>query len=418
MTHDPDAQPAHRPNRPLRPSAIDVVKRLVDHGYIAYFAGGCVRDRLLGIEPQDYDIASNATPDQVREVFPHGQGVGESFGVVLVRRGGHTFEVATFRADGEYSDHRRPDQVHFTDAQHDALRRDFTINGMFEDPLAGTIIDYVHGQEDLSQRVIRAIGDPLARINEDRLRMLRAIRFAARFEFSIAPDTADAIRQHAPELVGVSRERIGHEMRRMLTHRNRAVAAWELQYLGLDAPTLDEPGNLNAPTRLGRLPDDIPFPTALAAWALDRDEHAHDRATNLSQAWTTALMLSNDERKSMEHCLLIYHQFQNDWATMGIARQKRLAAKAQFIQALAILQSTDRPRFIEIRRRLSELEESGIAPDPILSGDDLIRLGFSPGPVFKRILEAVYDAQLEGSIQNHEHALRFARIVADELDQD
>src|SRR5687767_11901220 len=185
----------------LRDAAVHVLQKLVDSGHVAYFAGGCVRDRLMGLEPTDYDIATSARPEQVAVIFPHVQTVGESFGVMLVRiQKRHVIQVATFRTEGSYSDGRRPDSVEFSDAQHDAVRRDFAINGLFENPLTGEIIDYVGGRADIDAKLIRAIGDPFARIREDRLRMLRAIRFAARFRFDIESETADAIRASAAEL--------------------------------------------------------------------------------------------------------------------------------------------------------------------------------------------------------------------------
>jgi poly(A) polymerase len=254
----------------LREAAVEVVRRLAATGHVAYFAGGCVRDRLLGLAATDYDIATDARPDDVLRVFPRAQNVGQSFGVSLVRLGGHMIQVATFRTDGVYSDGRHPDEVTFSDAQHDAGRRDFTINGLFENPLTDEVIDYVGGRADLASKVVRAIGDAHARLREDQLRTLRAVRFAARFGFSIEPETADAIRASASELKGVSRERIGQEVRRMLADPNRAVAAWEMQYLGLDEAVLGEENRQVAPTRLGRLPDHADFPTALAAWLLDR----------------------------------------------------------------------------------------------------------------------------------------------------
>src|SRR5436190_9503965 len=215
----------------VRQAAVHIVRTLVEAGHVAYFAGGCVRDRLMGHEPADFDVATDARPEEVKKVFPKLLHVGESFGVMLVRISGHEIHVATFRTDGVYSDSRHPDSVTFSDARHDAERRDFTINGLFENPLTGEIIDYVGGQKDLAAKVIRAIGDPHARLREDRLRMLRAVRFAARFGFAIEQETADAIRECASELVGVSRERIGQEVKRMLCDPNRAVAAWEMQYL-------------------------------------------------------------------------------------------------------------------------------------------------------------------------------------------
>ncbi len=224
----------------IRAAAVKVIEVLQEAGHCAYFAGGCVRDRLLGIEPKDYDVATDASPQQVRAIFNRTVAVGEHFGVILVQLKGEKIEVATFRAEGKYSDHRRPDVVEFTDAQADAQRRDFTINGMFEDPIADEVIDFVGGQADLANKVIRAIGKPGDRLAEDHLRALRAVRFSARFGFEIEPLTAEAIREHAGDLLGVSRERIGHELRAMFREESAYEAVKLLSELELDGPALLE----------------------------------------------------------------------------------------------------------------------------------------------------------------------------------
>ena len=189
---------------PARDAAVEVARALAAGGFRALFAGGCVRDALMGREPVDFDIATDARPDEIKSVFPKARGVGEAFGVMLVRHRGHTFEVATFRKDGPYHDGRRPSEVLFADEREDAARRDFTVNGIFAEPESGEPVDYVEGRSDIERRLIRAIGDPHARIREDRLRMLRAVRFAARLGFEIDGSTAAAIRAHASELLAVS----------------------------------------------------------------------------------------------------------------------------------------------------------------------------------------------------------------------
>ena len=398
---------------PLRMVATGIVRRLVEAGHVAYFAGGCVRDRLLGIEPTDYDIATDARPDAIQALFRRSHAVGEAFGVILVRDRGHTIEVATFRSDGPYTDARHPDSITFAGAEEDAARRDFTINGLFEDPITDRVIDHVDGRADLDARVIRAIGDPAARLAEDHLRALRAVRFAARFAFTIEAATAEAIRTAAPRLRGISRERIGHEVRRMLDDPQRAVAAWELQYLGLDAPVFEEPGRTLAPARVGRLPDEVAVPTALAAWVLDR--HESDPAADLDTVaarWSTALMLSNDEKAGLFGALDVYRTLQAGWMPLGVARQKRLAVSPAFREGLELLRATDRPAFLEVRRRVMELEMTGLAPPPLLDGGDLIAMGLTPGPAFGRILDAVYDAQLESVVRDREAALALVRALA------
>lgn len=402
----------------LREAATNVVRTLIDADYIAYFAGGCVRDKLMGNEPLDYDIATNARPEQVCELFLRTQLVGESFGVVLVSMLGYQFEVATFRTDGVYSDGRHPQSVTYSDARHDAQRRDFTINGLFEDPLTGKVIDYVNGQHDLSGKVIKAIGDPHKRILEDRLRMLRAVRFAARFEFTIDEDTSDAIRSAASDLTGVSRERIGQELKRMLSHPNRGVAVWELQYLGLDRPVLGEENLTVAPTRVGRLADDAPYPTALAAWLLDRGESTQASSHVTSKNWGAKLMLSNSDQQEFTGCLSTYEKLITTWPKAGVAAQKRLASTDAFTQALMILQTVEPEKFVEIRQRVDFLAQSGLNPDPLICGDDLVAMGMTPGPDFKTVLEGVYDAQLEGNVSDIKSALATAESIASTLEAD
>lgn len=397
----------------LRDAAVHVVKKLVDAGHVAYFAGGCVRDRLMGHDPTDYDIATSAKPNEVARIFPRVQTVGESFGVMLVRVRSHTIQVATFRTEGVYSDGRHPDMVEFSDAHHDATRRDFTINGVFENPLTGEIIDYVGGRADLEGKIIRAIGDAQARLREDRLRMLRAVRFAARFGFSIDPETADAIRRGAEQLQGVSRERIGQEVKRMLADPNRAVAAWEMQALGLDEQVLREPGQRVPLTRLSALPEDALFTTALAAWVLDRHPNKPPAELKaIADHWADGLVLSNEERAAVVDALAVYATLMGEWPHIGIARQKRLAAGPAFESGLTLLQATDRDVYTAVRRRVAELAKTDLAPAPLIDGADLISLGLTPGPMFSRLLEAVYDSQLEGTVRTKQEALGMARTLS------
>jgi tRNA nucleotidyltransferase/poly(A) polymerase len=316
-----------------------------------------------------------------------------------------------------YSDGRHPDSVSFTDAEHDACRRDFTINGLFENPLADNdderIIDYVGGRADMEARVIRAIGDPRARLHEDALRMLRAVRFAARFGFDLEEGTAEAIRASTGDLRGVSRERIGQELKWMLGHPNRGVAAWTLQYLGLDAAVLQEPGTTVAPRRVGRLPEATAYPTALAAWLLDRTETGSEEdPVERARRWASALLLSNADRHALYGCLEIHDALTGPWPKLGVAGQKRLAARPEFDEALTVLKASDNQAFVDVRRQVLALSESGIAPPPLIDGDDLIEAGLEPGPLFKQVLDAVYDAQLEGSLAGKAEALEMAKALA------
>ena len=392
-----------------RSGAISILRKLREAGHETYFAGGCVRDRLLSGSPIEYDIATNATPEDIKKVFPKAHGVGEAFGVMLVRRNDVMYDVATFRSDGSYSDHRHPDSVQFSDAKQDAQRRDFTINGMFEDPIQEMIIDYVDGQADIEARLIRAIGDPQARIEEDHLRMLRAVRFAARFSFAIESDTAEAIREKSHQLIGVSKERIGEEIKKMLLDEHRGVAAWELQYLGLDRFIFDEPSCMNAPTRLGKLFNVVSYATALAAWLIDRHSNQCD-VQFIASKWRDQLLLSNKVFEELKQTLSIYKKLFN-WDQLGAAAQKRIAASPVCDAAMTILQTEDSSLFVHIRKAIIEHEKTGIAPERFINGNDLLDAGLMASPRLGVVLEAVYDAQLEGAVLGRDDALRLAKTI-------
>lgn len=434
------ADPAH-----ARAVATEIVARLREAGHIAYFAGGCVRDELLGLHPTDYDVATDAPPPRIRELFPRTAEVGAAFGVMLVHLHGVTVEVATFRAEGAYSDARRPDTVHFSDPPTDAARRDFTINALFLDPLAakdapmieGHVVDYVGGLADLRAGVLRAVGDPDQRLAEDHLRALRAVRFTARLGFTLDPATAAAIIRHASELRGVSRERIGEEVRRMLKHPSRARAAALLQSLGLDTPIFDAPSLGSAPVpTLAALPPDPPpmgptYATALAAWALDRAPYPPPfpadpvALENLVAHYRRTLLLSNDERDELRDVLVGFGVLMTEWETATVARRRRIAAHRAFGQALLLLEAWEKsqvemgrgvrgPTAAAIRAVAAELAATppGLAPPPLITGDDLVAMGLRPGPAFKGILEGVYDAQLEGRIRTKSEGMELARRLS------
>ncbi|MBS0189913.1 MAG: hypothetical protein U0573_00155 [Phycisphaerales bacterium] len=410
-----------------RETATWIVRCLRERGYTAYFAGGCVRDELLGLEPKDYDVATDARPEQISAVFPRTALVGAAFGVILVRHDGVTTEVATFRSDGRYSDKRRPDSVHFADAQADAQRRDFTVNALFLDPLRPEgdperIIDFVSGQRDLAARVLRAVGDADKRLAEDDLRALRAVRLSARLGFAIDQETRDAIRRHARDLSGISRERIGDELRLMLTHTSRAKAVGLLVELELDEPSFRR---VRAAS-LGTLEksESGEFADALAAALVDREGlelvsgSAKGRGLRLDVLRETraALCLSNEER---DGCLAVLESLAaqlGNWEMMGVAGQKRLAAAPGFSAALGICRALDKDRADRIAGRVRDLSGSagGISPEPFINGDDLVGMGLKPSPKFKRVLEEVYDAQLEGRVQDRAESLRLARELGGE----
>jgi poly(A) polymerase len=339
----PQQPPKPDADGPPRNAAMQVVRTLRGAGHLAYFAGGCVRDELLGLPPADFDVATDATPDRVRTMFPRASEVGKAFGVVIVLIDGHVIEVATFRADGTYSDSRRPDQVRFSTPDDDARRRDFTVNALYLDPLAdpgknppglprapisGAVIDLVGGVPDLHARVIRAVGDPEQRLAEDHLRALRAARLAAKLGFRVDEGTARAIRAHAAELRGVSRERIGDEVRRMLSHPSRAAAAGLMADLGLVKPVLgvDPPPAGAEGGALSTLPTTAAYATALGAWAMDLGllSDAGDLGT-VASAWRTALCLSNAERDALRDLLEGLPLLLGNWSGLGVAVRKRAA---------------------------------------------------------------------------------------------
>ncbi len=421
----PDANFPSGTSMSARDAAAEIAAKFSAAGHIAYFAGGCVRDELLQLSPTDFDIATSATTEQIRSIFPKARGVGESFGVILVHHKGRVVEVASFRADGRYVDGRRPEDIEVGDEKTDANRRDFTINGIFMHPATGEIIDHVNGRADIQHKMLRAINNPDARLSEDRLRLLRAVRFAARFAFTIEPQTEAAIRAHAHELRGVSRERVGQELRRMIAHVSHVKAIELIEALGLASSTLLEvapPTSLRrvrtlahtfTPTRAApHAPETLPaqqLATVLAAWLLDRESQLpwQERVHH----WTNALVLSNKERDALTGTLHLQTTLPQ-WATFTKALQKRTAANASFMDALHVF-ATDAPDMAaRIHQDFQTLQIDGISPAPWLSGDDLIAMGLRAGPNFRRILDAVYDAQLEGRLVNKAAATALAKQLS------
>ena len=395
-------------------AARDIAAKLQQAGHQAYFAGGCVRDQLLGRQAEDFDIATSADPSQVQKVFPRARGVGEFFGVMLVYKNGWPVQVATFRKEGPYTDHRRPDSVSSATVEEDSARRDFTINGMYWDPVAERLIDFHEGKQDLEKGVVRAIGRPVDRLEEDHLRMLRAVRFASRFGFDIEDATAEAIRDHSTGLAGISQERIGEEIRRMLLNGNRALAAAFLESLGLSESVLGEKTSCENGTRhLVSIQGELSrsdYPVAVAAWAKDMGLESSPEL--LASRWRLQLKLSNADRDGLQAILEIIERLRAQWKKMGVAAQKRVASLHWFEAARCLL-SVDCP---EMASRISEdvqvLSSTGLAPARLLSGSALLESGMPPGPRFGEIIEAVYDAQLEGRIHSLEEALTLAKDIS------
>jgi len=440
MSNDPDSHlsPEHsKAIRSNRDDAMAVLRRLRDAGHVAYFAGGCVRDLLLGRTPTDYDVATDAPPARVRKLFSNTQAVGAAFGVILVRIRGSQIEVATFRAEAGYADGRHPSQVHFTTAQHDAQRRDFTINGLFLDPISDQVIDYVGGQADLQAKTVRAIGDPRERFEEDHLRMLRAVRFAARLGFSIAPETEKAIRDHAKHLTRISPERIAAELRIMLTPTSRAQAYRLLNDLGLlelifrflKAPSpasVDYGNSLFCSTAVD---EPISFPLALALASIDRqiwsdrsadicDSLSHAAVHRLIHALRQSLRISNQESDALAGILegidFLLQSLPPRVATIKRFLARPTADDSRLMLASLISAGLLPPQVSEIPARLKEFDGMNVAPIPWVNGDTLVAAGLAPGPLFKPVLDAVYDAQLEGAVQSTDEGIQLAlKLAAD-----
>jgi poly(A) polymerase len=394
--------------------AVRIVRKLAAAGHQALLAGGCVRDLLLGLSPQDYDVATDAPPERVAQLFRRTRQVGAQFGVVLVRERGRWVEVATFRSDGCYLDGRRPSEVHFCDARHDAQRRDFTINGMFLDPLAHTLLDYVGGQEDLRARLIRAIGDPPARFAEDHLRLVRAVRFATRLDFEIEPVTFAALKDHAPRLATVAAERVREELEKMLTHPARRrvfdllAESGLLAYLWAGATW--RPDQIAAGgALLGRLPPRVSFALALAA--LIRDRGARE-----VQEICRALTCSNEQREAVAW-LIAHHADLDDPARISLANLKCLLAHpAQSdLRAWAAARYHELPdgaqRQAVLARRIESIAPEALQPAPLVTGGDLAARGVKPGPIYRKLLDALYRRQLDETLTTRSAGLR----VLDEL---
>ena len=428
-----------------------IIERLHAQGHEALLAGGCVRDLLLSRPPKDYDVATSARPDEVLALFPGALTVGAAFGVVVVVDGPVQVEVATFRSEAGYADGRRPDAVTFTDAREDARRRDFTINGMFMDPASGNVVDYVGGRSDLESGLVRAIGDARLRFAEDHLRMLRAVRFAAELGFQIEPATAEAIRELAAKVAGVSAERVAAELKRILTAPpdGRLAGLHLAADLGLlevilpemtamrgvrQGPTVHPEGDvfvhtllavemLREPTwelALAMLLHDIGKPRTAALRDGRWTFYGHERiGEDMARAVCERLRLSALQTRRVTY-LVRSHMKLIVAEEMREARLKRLMAEDGFEElaelwradCLASGGSADAYEALMARYRAMAREE--VKPRPLVTGDDLVAMGLDPGPVFREILDEVYDAQLEGRAATQEAALELARKIATE----
>jgi tRNA nucleotidyltransferase/poly(A) polymerase len=425
-------------------AATKLVRRLRESGFIAYFAGGCVRDALLRKPPKDIDIATQAEPVDVQRLFSRTVEVGVKFGVVRVLDAGFEFEVATFRSDGIYLDGRRPESVTFSSPEEDAKRRDFTINGMFYDPLADQVVDFVGGKSDLENRLVRAIGNPDERFAEDHLRLLRAVRFAAALGFEIEPATWRAVVENAQQIKTVSQERIRDELIKIMADPQRVRGLDLLDQSGLlqhilpevsrmhgceQPPQFHPEGDVYVHTRLMLsllAPDTSPL-LALSVllhdigkpptYSFDEADqrirfNGHDQVgAGMAIEIMTRLRFSNEEIDTVVEAIRNHMVFK-DTPNMRPAKLRRFMGRGNFPLELELHRVDclgshgDLETYDLLVNKQKDFENEPIIPDPLLSGRDLIALGLKPGPRFGEILEAVQTAQLDGEIKDRAGALR------------
>lgn len=431
-----------------RAAATNLALKLKKAGHTAYFAGGCVRDKRLGLEPKDYDIATSAVPSEVLRLFPGSNEVGAHFGVVIAKHEGHHVEIATFRTDGSYGDGRRPDSVTFSNPNEDAHRRDFTINGLFENPETGQIIDHVGGVGDLEARIIRAIGTPSHRFQEDALRLLRAVRFSTSLGFPIEPVTLAAIRDNAHLLEKISPERIRDEFSKIITSANRRRGLELLVDTGLIAHFLpevlpligcDQPpewhpeGDVYIHTRimLEMLAPDAPLELCLATLlhdiakpptrTIDPDGrirfNGHDAlGAEMAEQILTRLRYPNAVIRDAAHMVSRHMQFMNV-QQMRKAKLKRFMSEPTFPQEMELHRVdcassngfTDNYDFLN--EKAEEFSHEPLIPPPLVTGKDLIARGLQPGPRFKDILDEIQTEQLENRLTTREEALVFLETL-------
>jgi poly(A) polymerase len=431
---------------PMEKTAREIAAHLRESGHIAYFAGGCVRDIVRGQTPKDFDIATDAKPENVQKLFPRTYAVGAHFGVILVVENGFQFEVATFRSDEAYIDGRHPSAVHFSSPEEDAKRRDFTINGMFYDPVAEEVIDFVGGRADIAAKLVRAIGDAAQRFAEDRLRMLRAVRFATALDYKIDSQTWDALVANAASVNKISAERIREELARIFLSPNR-MRGWDLldssglmrailpeidAMKGCKQPEQFHPeGDVFEHTRLMLqfLPEKVSVPLVFSVLLHDVakprtavvDEtgrirfSGHDRiGAEMTEEIMKRLRFSSAEIEATVE-MVRQHMVFKDVPKMRVAKLKRFMARPTFDDELELhrVDCEGSHRMLDnyefLLRKREEFAKEPIIPPPLVRGDDLIALGLKPGPKFGEILEAIETRQLEGNLRSREEALDWVK---------
>lgn len=423
--------------------ASSIAARLQEAGHTAYFAGGCVRDSLRGIEPHDYDVATSATPEEVQRLFPRNVAVGAHFGVIVVLEGGFSIEVATFRSDDAYMDGRRPVSVRYTSPKEDAERRDFTVNAMFYDPVAEKLIDFTGGQADLEKKILRAVGNPAQRFAEDKLRLLRAVRFATSLDFEIERETWQAVLRHASEIHAVSAERIREELLKTFRspHRVRGFDLLDASGLlveilpevaalkGCEQPPQFHPeGDVFVHTRimLDLLAPEVPDSVFLSVlfhdigkpptFSLDPAEgrirfNGHDAVgAGMTRELMQRLRFPNEEIDRVV-AAVANHMVFKDVTKMRVSKLKRFMARPDFDREIELHRVDctsshgDLSNIAFLSEKAAEFASEPLIPPPLINGRDLIALGLKPGPRFKELLEAVETAQLENRISTREEAL-------------
>ena len=438
---------SNNPSDSLKAGATGLAKRLAGAGFQAFWVGGCVRDARLGQAPSDYDIATDATPEEVEQLFRKTIPVGKQFGVIMVLEAGHEYQVATFRAEGDYTDGRRPGSVRFTDAREDALRRDFTINGLFYDPLVYELHDWVGGQADLDARRIRTIGDPAKRFGEDRLRLLRAVRFAAQLGFAIEPETFAAVQQHAAAIRDVSAERIRDELLKLfrpphaargldLLHESRLlpeVLPELAATIGCEQPPEYHPeGDVFTHIRLmlSHLPDDAGTTLIWSVLMHDiakpvtqsRDEGrirflGHEKTgASMTLEIMNRLRFPKAGSAAVKTCVR-HHMQLKDAQQMRRATLRKLFLRPTLPVELALhrldsLASTGRLENYEfLEAKFAEFQNQPELQKPLVDGADLIALGQTPGAKLGKLLSDIRNRQLAGELTTREQALAWVREV-------
>ena len=388
-------------------AAVQIVKQLRDAGFQALLAGGCVRDMRLGRRPSDYDVATDARPDNVAKLFRRTLKVGAKFGVIVVLVDKTQVEVATFRTESDYEDGRHPSKVHFATPAEDAARRDFTINAMFYDPIAKKVIDYYGGQADLKKRIIRTVGDPAERFSEDYLRMLRAVRFSTQLGFSIEPKTKTAVCDGAKNITKISGERIAAELEGILVSPNRAKGVSLLIETGLAGFIFSGcacPGAGFIVRLLDCLPANISFPLGLAALFAGFE-------TALALEKCELLKLSRNQNKHIRFLLDNRGKLLRD---LSLAELKLLLSGPYFEDLFALQKAIQKASnqnigpLTRLRRRIRQLKGVELKPKPLLNGHDLMALGAVPGPALGQLANEMYIAQLEGKLQSADQARQWA----------